>query len=817
MRRTVTLGLTLCVLTSALAFAQTKRALIIGINTYQPAGTTAQLPGCAYAAVAKDGRCAIGTFDNLDGAVNDAQSMAVVLTGPKFHFLPKDVVLLTSPGITPARAGVQLLPPTQTTRDGILAAMQKYLVDIPQKGDTVVFYDASHGSLRVNTAGGKLTVRNSEGNLVHVDSTLVPSDAYQGTYDVRDREMTRIFNAALDKGVYLTVIFDSCHSGGLTRGVGGRKRSLPYDPRPVTDADVLPKPTERAGNPALVFSAVQQDQVAGETKPTEASPEIHGAFTAALIETLQILPANAPAALVYQRVKAVLEGNGTVGQEPDLDAGPIRRQQPLFGGAANAVDAGKVRTEALKTDDDGSIWLDIGMVSGIGPGSEFTTDPGAGKVIKLQVKQPLGIARSKATVVSPVGAKVAIGDVFTLTKLVPSQTDPLLFWVGPTNLSAADVLAAVAEIHASGIPTISDAAEEPYTDILSWDGTGWLLQHATPASDPSSAIIAVDVKSAPPVKLGPRLSASSLKQATPAGAKLWVDLPASRELAAKLKLSDPDIDAKLATDLAEAHYVLAGSLSGGKPTYAWFHKDEFAAGPRAAVTSDHTPGCSTTSPYPVRSAWIATPDAVAMEKTAITLNTYSVSLARVHGWLQLANNPVAGSSPANYYKLAMVHISDTDQVSPDQPVHENDRIRLALQSATPVADKDKRFVYVLDIDCQGKGTLLYPRDYSENQYPSQGDTDLQIILRTAFTIKFQEPFGLESMILLTTSQPLPDPYVLDFAGVARAVSRGAQSPFEKLLSNASSGTRGGVPDADIPTDWGIQIMPLRSIPGSPAQ
>jgi hypothetical protein len=74
------------------------------------------------------------------------------------------------------------------------------------------------------------------------------------------------------------------------------------------------------------------------------------------------------------------------------------------------------------------------------------------------------------------------------------------------------------------------------------------------------------------------------------------------------------------------------------------------------------------------------------------------------------------------------------------------------------------------------------------------------------------------MILLTTSQPLPDPYVLDFAGVARAASRGSsQSPLEKLLSNASSGTRGGVPDADIPTDWGIQIMPLRSIPGSPAQ
>jgi hypothetical protein len=72
------------------------------------------------------------------------------------------------------------------------------------------------------------------------------------------------------------------------------------------------------------------------------------------------------------------------------------------------------------------------------------------------------------------------------------------------------------------------------------------------------------------------------------------------------------------------------------------------------------------------------------------------------------------------------------------------------------------------------------------------------------------------MILLTTAQPLPDTSVLDFEGV-RAASRGGQTPFEKLLSNTSSGTRGGKLDADIPTDWGIQIMPLRSIPGSPAQ
>ena len=233
--------------------------------------------GCVY------GRCELGSFQNLEGAVNDAQSMADVLTGPKFGFPADNVVLLANPAPKQdAGPAMIVLPADQTTRDGILAAMKKYLVDVPQPGDTVVFYDASHGSLRVNTAGEKLTVRDESGKLVYVDSTLVPSDAYKGGYDVRDREMTRIFNAALDKGVHLTVIFDSCHSGGSTRGLAaGRQRSLPYDPRPVTDPpDTLPNgqrvppPTERTDNPALVFSAVQQDQEANEADPTPDSARV---------------------------------------------------------------------------------------------------------------------------------------------------------------------------------------------------------------------------------------------------------------------------------------------------------------------------------------------------------------------------------------------------------------------------------------------------------------------------------------------------------------------------------------------------------------
>ena len=244
-----------------LAAAPTQRALLIGINTYQPAGTRAEHPaGCIY------GRCELGAFQNLDGSVNDAQAMADLLASPKFGFPAGQVVLLTNPAPPQPRPGVVVLPADQTTHDGILAAMQKYLVNVPQKGDTVVFYDASHGSLRVNSKGNKLTVLVN-GQYVHADSTLVPSDAYKGGYDVRDREMSRIFNAALDKGIHLTVIFDSCHSGGISRGIGPkyRERALAFDPRDINEApDTRPVPTERQDNPALVFSAAQQDQTAKE-------------------------------------------------------------------------------------------------------------------------------------------------------------------------------------------------------------------------------------------------------------------------------------------------------------------------------------------------------------------------------------------------------------------------------------------------------------------------------------------------------------------------------------------------------------------------
>jgi len=69
---------------------------------------------------------------------------------------------------------------------------------------------------------------------------------------------------------------------------------------------------------------------------------------------------------------------------------------------------------------------------------------------------------------------------------------------------------------------------------------------------------------------------------------------------------------------------------------------------------------------------------------------------------------------------------------------------------------------------------------------------------------------VDTLILLSTAQPLADPYVLNFEGVASRGTRGRESPLEKLLSETSSGTRGV--SGEVPTNWGIGLTAIRSVP-----
>ena len=111
---------------------------------------------------------------------------------------------------------------------------------------------------------------------------------------------------------------------------------------------------------------------------------------------------------------------------------------------------------------------------------------------------------------------------------------------------------------------------------------------------------------------------------------------------------------------------------------------------------------------PIRSAAIGSrcPTSSAIEKGAASLNRYASLLAKVHGWLQMANSP-ADASRGNYYSLALIPYSGGSPLAPGQVLHEGDQLRMALRASGQVTEK--RWVYVLDIDCHGQGTVLYPQ------------------------------------------------------------------------------------------------------------
>jgi hypothetical protein len=207
-----------------------------------------------------------------------------------------------------------------------------------------------------------------------------------------------------------------------------------------------------------------------------------------------------------------------------------------------------------------------------------------------------------------------------------------------------------------------------------------------------------------------------------------------------------------------------------------------------------------------------------LDATGDKLGKYSSLLVKVHGWLDLADSPADASSDT-YYSLAMVPAvppaadAAAQAVPTDTPVKQGDQVKMALASSERVIDR--RWVYVLDIDCHGRGSLLYPVDFAENQFPNDSDSGRQFLLPGARTLRIGPPYGVDTLILLSTAQPLPDPSALNFEGVATRGARGMDSPLEKLLADTSRGTRSL--SGEVPTNWGIALSTMRSVPKQTAQ
>lgn len=168
---------------ATLPAAAADRALLIGIDSY-PRILVGGVPH----------------LRDLSGAVNDARRMTAMATDV-FGIAPENVVLLSE---------------ADATRDGILAAIRRDLVEATKPGDRVLFYYAGHGAQVIDRSGDE----GEDG----LDEVLVP---YDGSVDlaVAEPELEGvILDDEIDAligdlaGREVTVIVDSCHSGTITRG-----------------------------------------------------------------------------------------------------------------------------------------------------------------------------------------------------------------------------------------------------------------------------------------------------------------------------------------------------------------------------------------------------------------------------------------------------------------------------------------------------------------------------------------------------------------------------------------------------------------------
>lgn len=721
-------GLGLCATDQAAA--ETRRALVIGIDRYDQGLTPEDL------ALAKaNGR---RVWPNLRGSVNDATAIREILTR-RFSFQEADVVLLTD---------------ESATRSRIISEFEHHLINQSQPGDHIVLFYAGHGS----------RVRNSNSaELDKKDETIVPSDANRGDgrktiMDIRDKEWDRLFTRALDKGLRLTAIFDSCHSGSISRGVtlhSTRVRFLEEDERDVAllvgpePSAHLPgqEPEKRDG--ALIISAAQEDQFASEAAIRNGEKkEWHGAFTLALLDALQQLPA-AAAERVFDRVTAKLKAMG-LRQDPILAGPQARRHAPLFGNAP--LDGPReLHLNVVHADGADDIELQGGLALGLRPGTELVPTHAAGATpVRLRITQVRDLLRSQAAVIQGNWKSIRSGDEFEVVRWGSLPELTIKVYIPPPTSDETAILSFAAalrqQLAGAGVMWVEDPTEQPITHLLAWTDNQWTLTGPTGPGVPLGLL----------PRAGTVLSSLPHDKTT---VRLFMNLPPSAMLRNALVPLGKGGEgrAELTQDMEDADYVLVGRPLGPRSEHAWVLRTFAPSGAR--------PLQPPTLPLPPRTAW-GTVKTLRSPCADGGLKACLPQLAKLYHWLNVESPADDRRFPyrLGFTPLTPVSASRADHLSEGtyQLMLESDEETIAaLQANWGI---QARYVYVFVIDQDGRSTLLFPNDASKERAhllprlgtPAPSVKDLaHVPMGDSAVINVHAPFGSDTYVMLSSSREIP--------------------------------------------------------------
>ena len=808
------------------ASGQTKRAVVIGINTYLPQG--ARLPEVSSSGVLikpggkipADSAKGRGTWSNLRGSVNDAEAMIALL--PRFGFKPENIHLLCDR--TSMDSGDHKLCEAEATREGILTAIRKYLIDPSREGDVAFFYYAGHGSQMKNSKG-----RERDG----YDESIVPADSIKGALDIRDKEFSRLFNQVVDRKAALTAIYDSCHSGSIARGVTLRTEppleidaADPGEPlldetgKPVIDGKTgepkLREPPEQRG--ALVISAAQDVEGAAEREDDQGNP--HGVFTTALLQVLRTTAVNAPAIAVFDEAVAKMHYD-RASQEPVLAATPQRKELSLFGSEAGAL-AGKILL-VVRNDrtEDGLIELSGGLVLGLGEGSEVVSADGdGGKALRLRIVRQ-SVAESFAEPATPSSMRPRVGAIFYVDRAVPPAKTAISVWVPDANIPSDQFALLEQSLRdwrsTPGVQWVDDPVHARGAQMVFREGASWVMESANGAKRNLGA--------------KPDFRAFANERGDHS---VFVNVPLHRDRILKA-LASSRAAIRVVSSPADADYVLVGRRQTGEAArgksdpsgscsddstrrgsagleYAWVSSRSLYPVQQRGTGTEN----AHESTLPGETRWVPLPAGGNIDGVFAQLGAMAEKLAKTAAWMNLESSTGHDDFP---YRLAIVRARDKKTFGDGETLlgtnrEDDDAYGLALVADKGAASRTipKRYVYVFILDSSGARHVLFP-DLSagsvENRFPAPDTHDLAFIpLGDEKSFQISCPFGTDTYFMLATEKPI-DASVLESEGV-RDASRGASPTGLEALLNDVGSTRGAKRSVPAPADWSIERLVITS-------
>lgn len=342
--------------------ASTIHALLIGIDGYKPNRL----------------------YKNLNGAVRDINLVETYLKRD-LQIPPERIHKLTAPNPEDTVLLEARSAQSEPTYENIVNAF-KDITKTAQPGEQVYIHYAGHGG-RATTIYPNLKRGDREQN----DEAIVPmdiGDTEEGRY-LRDVEMTTLLKKMTDKGLIVTLILDSCHSGGATRGDAEIRSGAQTDTLKRTSESLVASREELernwleetghhgmsvAGSPHarkyVLLAACRPNEYAYEYSPSSGT-EKHGALTYWMIDTLASAARSGQPLtykLLHDRVNAQIQSKFS--QQIPMILGESDRR--VFGSDQWTT---PLTVSVIKVVSDTQIMLNAGQAQGLSKGTRFSIYP----------------------------------------------------------------------------------------------------------------------------------------------------------------------------------------------------------------------------------------------------------------------------------------------------------------------------------------------------------------------------------------------------------------------------------------------------------